>query len=421
MDMRSVPAGENPVIVLNIFGNLSVKGWDKLEVLAKSSSPDDLKVDVQDNQISISCHRNASLRVPYGSMLQADQLTGDATVKSLEGEISIPQISGDLSLRSVGSVKVGSIHGNLSAKNLDGDLHIKKCQGNVSIRDIQGDFTVDEHISGNLTLKEIDGSAKAAAHGNVSVQLDPSPESSYEFEAKGNLTCRLAADASANVSILKGANIRVKIPGVEVPARIKSPYELVLGEGDADISLNASGNVSLSSRPPDWDMGDLEVEIGEDFEGLADTINQQISTQIEAQMEMIDEELQLQLDNLSHSLDASALNAEQAERIAEHARLASERANQRAQEKIRRAQEKMERKLEAARLRAERKARAAERAARDRRRRPEPSTWSPASPKIVSEPVSEEERLMILQLLEQGKITTEEAEQLLAALEGKSL
>ena len=100
--------------------------------------------------------------------------------------------------------------------------------------------------------------------------------------------------------------------------------------------------------------------------------------------------------------------------------MASERAHTRAQEKIRRAQAKMERKLEATRRRAERKARAAERAARDRRRRAEPVEWTPSPPKKVSEPVSDEERLMILQLLEQGKITTEEAEQLLSALEGKS-
>ena len=111
---------------------------------------------------------------------------------------------------------------------------------------------------------------------------------------------------------------------------------------------------------------------------------------------------------------------EKADRIAQHTQQATERANQRAQEKIRRAQEKMNRKLEAARRRAEMKARAAERAARDRRRRPEPPTWVTSPTKPVSEPVSDEERLMILQLLEQGKVTTDEAEQLLAALEGKS-
>jgi hypothetical protein len=420
MDVRSVQVNENPVIKLNIFGNLSVKGWDALEVAAKSSSPDDLSLEVEGNQISIKCHSNASLRVPYESILQADQLKGDATMKSLEGDIFISQISGSLFLRSVASVDVGTIHGNLSAKNLDGDLHVKNCRGNVSVRDIQGDFNIGESVTGNLTLKEIDGNAKAASFGNVSVQIDPSPESSYDFKAKGNLTCRLAADASAKVRITEGNKIAMKIPGVEVPADITTPYELVLGEGDADLVLAASGKVSLTSRPPDWDMTDLEIEIGEDFESFADTINQQISSQIEAQMQMMDEELQLQLDNISASLEASAINAEQAERIAERARMASERANQRAQEKIRRAQQKMERKLEAARRRAERKARAAERAARDRRRRPEPAEWVAPPQKPSSEPVTEEERLMILQLLEQGKVSPEEAEQLLAALEGKS-
>ena len=114
------------------------------------------------------------------------------------------------------------------------------------------------------------------------------------------------------------------------------------------------------------------------------------------------------------------MSAEQAERIAQRAREASERANRRAQEKIRLSQEKMQRKLDAARRRAERKAWAAERAAQDRRRRPESPTKKPMPSKGVSEPVSEGERLMILQMLEQGSISLEEAEQLLAALEGKS-
>jgi hypothetical protein len=293
------------------------------------------------------------------------------------------------------------------------------CGVNVSVRDIQGDLMIEESISGNLTLKEIDGNAKVHASGNVSVELDPSPESTYDFQAKGNLTCRLPVDASVKVNISRGSKITIKIPEVEVPTPIKPPFDLLLGDGDAELTMSASGNVTLSSRPPDWDMGEFEVEMGEDFEEMAESLNEQITLQIEAQMEMMEEELEHQLDTLSFSLEA--MSAEQAERVAERAREASDRANQRAQEKIRRAQEKMERKLEAARRRGEMKARAAERAARDRRRRPEPPGWTSSPPKTVSEPVSEEERLMILQLLENGKVTTEEAEQLLAALEGKSI
>jgi flagellar biosynthesis GTPase FlhF len=314
-------------------------------------------------------------------------------------------------------VDIGKVNGNLSAKNINGNLSVTSCQGNVSVRDIKGDLMIDTSISGNFTLKEIDGNAEAQARGNVSVELDPSPESSYEFQAKGNLTCRMPDDVSVRVEIERGSKISVKIADVEVPTKISTPYQLVLGDGDARLTIGASGNISLLSRPADWDMGDFEVEVGEDFEVITESLNEQIAAQIEAQMEMMEEELDHQLDSLSFSLEKSAMSADQAERIAKRAREASERANRRAQEKIRRSQEKMQRKLDAAQRRAERKARAAERAARDRRRRPE----SPVRKRLPSsDPVSEEERLMILQMLEQGNISLEEAEQLLAALEGKS-
>jgi hypothetical protein len=418
MDVRSVETSEAPKITLNVSGNLSVKGWDKLEVVAKSPAPENLVLNVQDDEISVNCRGNCSLRVPYGAVFQDCHISGDATFKSLESEINISKLSGNLSLRSIESAKIGTVNGNISAKNVDGSITIEKCQGNVSVQDIQGDLMIAESIAGNLTLKEIDGSVKAQARGNVSVDLDPSPESSYDFQAKGNLSCRLPEDASVAVKILHGSKISVKIPGVDVPSKISLPFDLVLGEGDANLTLDSQGNVSLASRPPDWDMGEFEVEMGEDFDLMADALNEQIATQIEAQMEMMEEELEHQLDTLSFSLEKTALSAEQAERIAERAREASERANRRAQEKIRRSQEKMQRKLEAAQRRAERKARAAERAARDRRRRPEPPE-RPARPR--SEPVSDEERMMILQMLEQGKVAPEEAEQLLAALEGKSV
>ncbi len=417
MDTRSIQTGEKPVITLNVSGNLSVKGWDKLEVMAKSASSEDLVLDAQGDVISINCRSNCSLRVPYKADFQDSHIKGEASFKSLEGELSIAQISGNLLLRSVDSAKIGTVHGNLSAKNIDGSIALNECQGNVSVRDIQGNLVIENIIAGNLTLKEIDGNAQAQARGNMIIELDPSPERSYFFQAKGNLSCRLPADASLEVNILRGSNIRVKIPEVEVPSRIETPFELVLGEGDAKLTIEASGNVNLASRPADWDVGEFEFELGEDFDIFAESLNEQISTQIEAQMEAIEEELQHQLDALSFSLEKTALSAEQAERIADRAREAGERASRRAQEKIRRSQEKMQRKLEAARLRAERKAHAAERAARDRRRRPEPSV-PPVAPRRVSEPASDEERLMILKLLEQGKVTPEEAEQLLTALEG---
>ena len=226
-------------------------------------------------------------------------------------------------------------------------------------------------------------------------------------------------DTSAEIEIPAAERITINIPGITRPDDIQAPYNLTIGEGEAKLILSAGGNLLLGASSLDWGFEDFDVDIGEDIESMTEVINEQVTQQIEAQLEMLEQQLETQMDNLSTMISTSGLSPEKAERIVEKARSASERASTRAQAKLQRAHEKLQRKLEAARRRAERQARTAERAARDRRRRPSTFEWSPPQPETPGEPVSDEERLMILEMLEQGKISTEEAEQLLSALESK--
>lgn len=115
-----------------------------------------------------------------------------------------------------------------------------------------------------------------------------------------------------------------------------------------------------------------------------------------------------------------------------------ERINRRVQAAMERAQSHMEAashqaetvgrrteiRIEAAVRRAEAKARAAEvRARRGTQVNMNVGRWnwdlSPHGPVQTSEPVSNDERLTILKMLQEKKITLEDAEKLLAALEGK--
>jgi hypothetical protein len=87
---------------------------------------------------------------------------------------------------------------------------------------------------------------------------------------------------------------------------------------------------------------------------------------------------------------------------------------------MRRAQEKLERKLEDARRKEEQRANTSNRWAA----RSTGQSWkfdfpTPPTPPVMNEPVSEDERLLILRMLEQKKISLAEADELLSALEGK--
>ncbi|HEX9091935.1 MAG TPA: DUF4097 family beta strand repeat-containing protein, partial [Anaerolineales bacterium] len=314
MDKQFITTSASPHIAVDISGNLVLKGQDSFEVVAKAD-PEGLTLDASDDQVVLRCTGDCTVRVPRAAIVQVQAVHGDATIKALEGDLTIDSVDGNLSLRNVGETKVSRSNGSLTAKNVDGDLVLDMVSGDVSIRGVQGDFTVMDAIHGNLNLRDVGGSAKVLADGNMVLRLDPSPGCQYEFSSHGNLFCRLSDDASAEISVPKASQVMVDLPGIHASAPVQTPYALTLGEGDAKITLSADGNVVLDTHAPDWEVEDFDFDIGAEVDGMADTVSQQINQQVESQVRMIEDQLNAQLSSLTMKLSAARLSEDQVRRI----------------------------------------------------------------------------------------------------------
>jgi hypothetical protein len=184
---------------------------------------------------------------------------------------------------------------------------------------------------------------------------------------------------NANVTLsMQGDEIDVDWPGVENQEDVTQRV-LTLGDGSAKITLSAGGDVRVTNKA---DAGESAEEFG-NFAGL--------------------------------NFDWSGFG----EMISRKVERATGQAARRAEEAARRAEKLAG---EAAR-RAERHA---ERHARRWKGNVGVGRWNwdfnsqniPTPPSPPSEPVAEEERMAILKMLQEKKITAEQAEQLLNALEG---
>lgn len=426
MEKQSIETSLSPKISLNVNGKLTIKGWDEPRIQIQASSDEKAILNQEDELITLNCNDQCTLNVPHQASLSLQTVNGNAVIKALQGELIGDVVHGNVDLRNVGSVILHKIDGNISARDVDGNMNIEKVQGNLTVRDIRGNLSVQENIRGNLNLYDADGNADASANGNINLRLDPSPGKSYEFVAQGNIACRLPEDASAVINIERANKITIKLQsGMEdedeeqVVQHPKAPYVLTLGEGDAIINLSSSGSVILGSEAPEWDFGeDIDFDIGDEISGLSETITDQIEQQLHSQMEMLEQQLEIQMEMLSAKLGMAGLAEDKARRIEERSRQVAERATQRAQEKIRRAQERLEQKLATAQRKAEQKARIAARRSRAHHRH-SLNINIPSHPMPpIEDPISDEERLAILRMLQEKKITPEEAEQLLSALEG---
>jgi SHOCT-like domain len=412
MSRKILTTTMNPEIHIHqVLGDLRVNGWGDPEV-AIEADPDDLQSDFQDNILSVSCLGSCAMQIPKAANLVIESVHGDASLKYLDGKVNIQDVFGSLSLRNLGGASLGSLHGDLSAKYLQGDLDARQIIGEAFLRDIQGKCSLDQ-VSGNFDLRNLGGELKTIVRGNGRLRLSRLSADSYEIQASGNLHCHIPEETNLTLNLSsKEKVIRIKLPHETKTVR-EEQTTLVLGNGEKRLDLQAGGVLYLYSQSVDWGESEygFDAALPEDFEGQ---IAQQVQSQIDAQIEVINRQVNERLAHLTVQASESSLPPDQVQRIIDQARQVSEREAERSQERLRRAQEKLERKLEAAQRRQE----------YHQRSRREHS-WSfnfstnPHPPAPPVKTVTDEERLMVLKMLEQKKISPEEADRLLSALENE--
>jgi len=416
----SLPTVPAPRIVLaDIRGNLQVKGWDRPEVYVRTSSSETPTLEALDDAIQVKCQTDCTVRLPQEANVRLEIAHGNARFKLLENTLVVEQVKGNLALQNIGPASVKIVKGNLLAKQIQGDLSVEEVAGNAMVRDVLGNCVLAQ-VTGNLDLREMEGSVQALANGNLRLRLSLLLGESYTLEAKGNLSCKVPDDADLEVNLHSASRkIRFALPAGKQSIQAEE-HRITLGDGSTPMQLTASGNLYFESQPVEWDQADeAQTEFEQAFADLSREFGEQIGAQINSQLESHLEMLEEQLQHLSTTLGQVGFSQAETNRILQRARLAGEKASTHTQEQMRRAQEKLERKLAAAQRKAELRARAAERRQKAQRRR----AWSlgrdtPESGKPLKTQVSDEERLLILKMLEEKKITLQQAETLLAALEG---
>ena len=362
---RSIFAGRTPRIRIDsIDGDLSVVGWEGEDVLIKTDE-DELSLKQNGDEIVFSSTDDLSLRIPKDSSLSIQRIGGDAALRGVTGNVEIKEIDNDLSMRDVGSVTIGSVESDFSLRGAKGNLYIKNAGGDVSIRDVEGSVTLDS-VADDLALRGTRGDIKVNVGEDVVIYLEPKAEGTYFITAGDDILLVLKPNANVTLT-MNGDEIDVDWPGVENQGDVTERV-LVLGDGSARITLNAGGDIRVTN---DANAGNSAEEFG-NFAGM--------------------------------NFDWSGFG----ERLSRQVEQATARAAKRAEEAARRVERHAER--HARRWRGTVSA--------------GPWTWEsgprgvPTPPTPPSEPVAEEERMAILKMLAEKKITAEQAEQLLNALEG---
>ncbi|HWQ05475.1 MAG TPA: DUF4097 family beta strand repeat-containing protein [Longilinea sp.] len=420
-------------IELSTDRDLELHGWDKPEVAITVSREGDLQTRTEGDYLIIESRSDLDVWIPGSIQVTVKKVEGDADIENLTGLLAVVGVGGDLDLNNIADTSVDGVGGDLDAKkvssmdvkSIGGDCSLQRIDGAVRIASVGGDLDADSlgsleliniggdcnarnvsgefsvaniggdlngadlnakiaalTVGGDLNLRVKQGGVKAMTGGDLRLRFEDLTGEAVTLSAGGDVNLRLPPHASAKMHISSGgSDILMRVGGWNERVEMFN-FDFSLGDGRVPIQITAGGDVVVSD-------GDLENHQGAghfEFGGV-----------------------KVDVDAISQTVQDAV-----------------QKATDRAEEASRRIEDRIQ--AEMHRMDDRKWSRGFRMHMKDRFQDwPGTSPTAPAQPAPASEPgnrqgkVSDEERKLILQMLQDHKISAEEAINLLDTLEGKTL
>jgi len=393
------------VVVEECVGDLTIQGADEPHLTISLSNGASALVSRQEGEaLFLTLRADARLVCPRDACLTLSAVRGDLRIGRVRDPLTVGAVSGDAALRQVGPLDLGEIYGDLFVHGAAGAMRIGEVFGDARLREVDGPLTVGA-VRGDLYAAGLRGGATAGTVG-ADLTLRPPYVSGavYRFQVGGRARIMIPADASVRLVLRAGGHIRSTVPGLDLTGE-EGAMVAVLGDGEALLEIAAAGHILLLPEMPEeaeWGAWASGVEgIGAAVEASIAQAMATLEVRLEEALRAVDKE------EIRRRVEQATERAREAmERYARQAREAADREAERARREAEREAERARREAERARIQAERAQRRWQRASGQRPQ--------PARPAAV-----DEEILRVLRLVEEGKITPEQAAELIAALEGR--
>lgn len=396
------------LVIERVSRDLTIKGWNQEKVKIQDWTDQD-DFQEEDTAYRLTFSGDAVLYAPHNLAVKIHKVEGDAVIKGLRETLEIKKVGGDLYLSDLGGTNVSSVGGDLFAKYIRGDLSVQKVGGDCTILDVDGQLSTAK-TGGDLILNAVGGGIEARAGGDINAQFSPVSWQAYALQAGGDLTIQFPEDLNAEVNcVSKNGSIILNL-GDDHQTLTRKKYQKTFGEGGSSIDLQAGGEIILATKKETWSPKfDFQVDLDPDFSGFSEEFTTQTINQLEKQLDGLDSHLQESLAGLSETLNSLGVPDQKIQEMQEKIAKSSQDAARRVEKITRKTRAKIEKKAAQVQSRAGEKHWGEKRFDLD--------SFLKNRGKSAS---LEEEQMMILQMLQDKKISADQANDLLSALEKRS-
>lgn len=320
-------SAENPIIHLKAYGGVKINGIDQSEVRCDIDSPQLATLVEEDGQVYVTVNTSCSVEVPRGSAIQVEKGMGSVKIANIRNKIYVQKVLGNLVLFDIDQAEIEKVGGNLSVQKAARQVSAEKVAGNLTVEDVAS--IICEKVGGNCRIKNIAEELKiekaggkflgqsitglagvskiggsfsvnnVQLSGDINVGGNIKLENAYftdnqNLRAGGNIDVVLNENQVDTIFKMRSGDekIRIKVKDDDIEHR-GGFYDYQIGESRVSVTMAAGGHVSLGDQP-----------------GLTEDIVGDLSDKFEFEESAISEMIQSRIDSATKMADAKIKSAE---------------------------------------------------------------------------------------------------------------
>lgn len=202
------------------------------------------------------------------------------------GRLAVEAADGDLRVSNATEVQVGQLHGDLWVEKLSAGIQAQRLEGDARLNDVGGPAVV-HFLSGDLRGQALAGGLLASqVNGDILLNGPYVSAEGYTLRADGDIQVHLPADADVRLSVHAAGRIRSDV--LLTPSADGTPaFSAVIGQGACRLALTGRGDLRISQEGAQpgrsgWERSRKSDDPFAELSNLGERIRQQVTASLSA-------------------------------------------------------------------------------------------------------------------------------------------
>ena len=251
MKQTTIPIRMDARVIIKCSADLSVEGTESSTLVVVVDQSDCLRMKEENGLFRIAADADCRVLLPGSVTVTIEKVSGDCNLENLQGRVVVGKVGGDLIIKKIGGASVESVSGDCRIFDAAGAIELARVGDSLTAENLQS--ILAGSVGSDARLSNIQVKAEVSAGDEVELQLLQASLPEIYARAGSDIKLFVSNEASGQLELSSGGEeITIHAGGqdVEVEQRV---FSLPLGMGGAKVELIAGDSILISDKEKsDW-------------------------------------------------------------------------------------------------------------------------------------------------------------------------